>query len=293
MRAVSVTGCHTHRFRAALPQILCTLRHTFENMANALCSASATEATPPLPAEMQQLSPTVRLDPTNEEIEELGPSAVAFLKELSAPAATSSPLDAATNGAMGGMLCGLTIGGALMPFYSLVKRDAVGWPKAGVVPGRLAQLGFVLGGSSFLGLTLLERLRGKHDVINVLAAGGLGGVVTHKFLANFSIGSPFPKPGNRVPLMPRILPAPGLVASVLSGAVVTSMAWNLQRQTVEEDVPVQAEQSALANSELWSSEVEPWAVDGRGHLALTAAREYAHVAEKSSLRSALRIAGRR
>ena len=53
--------------------------------------------------------------------------------------------------------------------YAIFKRGSVGWPKAGVIPSKMAQLGFLGGGISFCGLSMLEHVR-KFDAASALAA---------------------------------------------------------------------------------------------------------------------------
>ena len=206
-------------------------------------------------APARQSTMAVPFPPTAKEIEELGPSAIAFLKAVSEPHATS-PLDATINGAFGGMIFSGTLGCAMTPFYSLAKRSH--WPKTSVIPGRMAQVGFLLGGTAFLGTSILDRVGGKHTAFNTLLPGGVGGVASWRFASWAGLGMPVEKLGARVRVMPRLLPPAGLVLSTMSGAVMTSLAWSAMHETAR----AEDELTVVEHSEIWAPEVEPWAQSG-------------------------------
>ena len=53
----------------------------------------------------------------------------------------------------------------------------------------MTQLGITLGGSSFLGTTILESARGKQDTINTMAAGAVGCASSWRSVAWSSISA--------------------------------------------------------------------------------------------------------
>ena len=192
--------------------------------------------------------------PTANDVEQLGPTAVAFLQAVSQPHAGAA-LDATMNGSIGGMLIGGSAGSVIMPFYAIFKRGRVGWPKAGVIPSRMAQLGFLGGGISFCGLSMLERFRGKLDAASALAAGGLAGVAAWRFVDMSRIGAPLATAG--VPTLRTMPKSPSLVVSMLSGAVMSSMLWKaMQTDLAEDELP---EDELAEHAKTWSSDSEPWA----------------------------------
>lgn len=210
-------------------------------------------------------------EPTEEELKRLldhsGPSAIAFLRAISEPHA-SSALDATVNGAFGGMICGGAAGTCLMPFYSLATRSRFPRPKAGVLPYRMAQAGFMFGGSALLGLSALSHLRGKHDALSTVAIGSLGGASVWRF-------SKWLQPGGA----PRaLLLAPGVragsVLAAMSGVVVSSLMWSAQTAADEEALQVDSKVGAHELSELWVHGADPWADSSGVRELLSAARGY-------------------
>ena len=215
--------------------------------------------------------------PTQEECRALGPSALAFLRTISQPHRhdtdthlVSNALDATINGAMGGMMAGGAIGAAFMPVYSFLSRNR-DWPRAGVVPYRMAQYGFLLGGCSFLGLSLLQRIRDKHDAKSSLIAGGVAGVLSWSFAARSSVSSPAVKLARVVPST--VLPAaPGTVLCAMSGAVMSSLMWGALQSSETDTVQSDTSEVYAELRDVWVSGAEdPWslqAATGRARGAL-------------------------